>query len=91
MLSAQTVYSINRYQVLVGSILRLQGGQLLSISRERVTKIVLENLNKLKGNDTYRRINVTADYTIPKRKLVKEMKEQTKLKNSLAPDNSDNV
>ena len=52
---------------------------------------VFENLNKLKGNETYRRINVTDDYTIPERKLVKEMKEQTKLKNSLEPDNSEHV
>ena len=60
----------------------------LNFKSESDKNKVYSNLSKLKGNEAYARISITEDYTIPERKLVKEMKEQVKAKNSVEPEDS---
>ena len=60
----------------------------LNFNNESDKNKVYSNLSKLKGNETYARISITEDYTIPERKLVKDMKEQVKTKNSAEPEDS---
>ena len=60
----------------------------LNFKSESDKNKVFNNLSKLKGNEAYTRISITEDYTIPERKLVHDMKEQVKARNSLEPDDS---
>ena len=60
----------------------------LNFKSENDKNKVFNNLTKLKGNETYARISITEDYTFHERKLIQEMKEQVKTKNSKEPDDS---
>ena len=60
----------------------------LNFKSENDKNKVHGNLSKIKGNKVYARISITEDCTISERKLVKEMKEQVKAKNSVEPEDS---
>ena len=45
----------------------------------------------LKGNDMYKKISVTKDYTVSERKMIQEMREQVKEKNNQEPEDSEFV
>ena len=52
---------------------------------------VMGNLTNLKGNDMYKKISVTEDYTVSERKMIQEMREQVKEKNNQEPEDSEFV
>ena len=57
----------------------------VSLNHENETLQVMNNLTKLKGSETYKRISITEDYTLSERKMIQEMRDRVKLKNENEP------
>ena len=51
-------------------------------------KINIMNLKNLKGNELYKGINITEDYTVAEREMIRKMSEEIKTKNSQELPNS---
>ena len=43
---------------------------------------IMSNLNSLKGNEDYKGLSVTDDYTVTEREMIREFNEKAKLRNS---------
>ena len=52
---------------------------------------VMGNLVNLKGNDMYKKVSITEDYTVSERKMIQEMRERVKEKNNQEPEDSEFV
>ena len=63
----------------------------VSLNTELEKGQVMSNLANLKGNEAYKRISVTEDYTISERKMIQEMRDQVRTKNDAEPENSEFV
>ena len=51
----------------------------------------MRNLTNLKGNEAYKKISITEDYTVSERKMIQEMREQARQKNDQEPEDSEFV
>ena len=50
---------------------------------------VMQNLNRLKGKDSFKRISVTEDYTLSERKMIAAKKAEVQEKNANEPEDSE--
>ena len=63
----------------------------VSLSNGNEREQVMRNLTNLKGNESYKKISITEDYTVSERKMIQEMREQARQKNDQEPEDSEFV
>ena len=61
---------------------------MLTFHTEQEKEKIMMNLRNLKGNDYFKGISVTDDYTVYERQIMNEFRKTANEKNDLEPDNS---
>ena len=61
------------------------------INSEAEKNQIIENLKELKGQESFRGISITDDYTLAQRQMIKEFSQMAKENNNKEPQHSPNV